>query len=212
MFEDPDEYLYPNVWLVTQVYAHTAASDNPMRRLLVEVWYDAAELDWFDYDTAPKEFLWDLQMKGFERGKKTEFPAKYDVEEYMELTEEEMAEKKEMEEKREKMRLAREKKERKEKLIAMSRQLQRGREAAGSVLGRVVDGRGDEDDDDGEDEIEDEMFPLASTEDDDEIDDELFGLAGGDDEDGEDVGIDDEMFPLAGSDDFPSDEEPSADE
>lgn len=65
-------------------------------------------------------------MKGLKRAKSaTPLAAKYDVEKYMELTEEETKEKeREMvltEEHKEEIRLMREKKERKEKLIEMSR-------------------------------------------------------------------------------------------
>lgn len=53
------EYLFPNLGLIAMVYAHTASADNPMRRLLVDVYYDKGCQEWFeDYAVAPKELLW----------------------------------------------------------------------------------------------------------------------------------------------------------
>lgn len=223
MFGGAGEDLSGNIQLVAKIYAHTSSSDNPMRRLFVDAWYDVAKSDWFDYETAPKEFLWDLQMKGFERAKSsTPLDAKYDVEEYMELTEEEMKEK---EAREEEMRLMREKEERKEKLREMARQAAQPRtygstraffdqtadvgsddeeeeeqdeydaRGTGAGIREFFDQTADVGNESEEDEMEDELFGPVGGENDDEMDDELFGPVGVVDEDG---GIDNETFPIAG--------------
>jgi hypothetical protein len=74
--------------LVALIYENTVSANNPMRRLLVDAWYDhASEESFGDYELAAKEFLWDLALKSMSWSKNSSLPIQYTMDEFMEEAE-----------------------------------------------------------------------------------------------------------------------------
>lgn len=80
------KYYFPYMEWVRMIYESAGSASNPMRRLLVDAWYDHAREHWFkDFEAAPKEFLWDIALKGMSRSKNKKLPIEYNMDEYMEM-------------------------------------------------------------------------------------------------------------------------------
>jgi hypothetical protein len=79
-------YYYPNVRCIDIIYNGTASSSNPMRRLIVDMWFDNATASWFskDHSDMSSDFLGKLVLKRISLSKVSE-PVKYDIEVYMEV-------------------------------------------------------------------------------------------------------------------------------
>ncbi|KAH7095010.1 hypothetical protein FB567DRAFT_623328 [Paraphoma chrysanthemicola] len=86
-----DVFTYPGAMSVKAIYEGTATATNPMRKLLVDMWYDQASLEWYEKDVSkhlPKEFLRDVVMRPISRWRIQEQPLRYNLTKYMELDEE----------------------------------------------------------------------------------------------------------------------------